>query len=210
MTDKYGKCNAERGGLVARAQQGDREAFDALAQSLRAGLRGIAFVRTGDLQEADDLTQDALLQAWLHIRELKEPSSFLPWLQSILYRACSSWQRRHCTSTIPLDTPRGLDRTASHGPQPIDVVFQRLREEELRCALRTIPQANRIALIMAVWGGNSYSEIAEFTGVPVSTVEGRIHRAKSQMRRQLRYRNSDWGGAPPTRWGEPKEKEKPK
>ena len=200
----------EREVLVSSAQHGDRAAFDALVAPLRAGLLGIAFVRTGDYPEAEDLTQEALLRAWEHICDLRDPSSFVAWIRAILNRACSTWCRRPREWPISLDDQILIDMPADHGLQPSEVIFRRLRDEELRGALRSIPEANRIALIMAVWGDGSYQQIAEFTGVPISTVEGRIHRAKSQLQRRLRHGYSDPFGEPARRWIEPIDKETPK
>jgi RNA polymerase sigma-70 factor (ECF subfamily) len=53
-------------------------------------------------------------------------------------------------------------------------------------ALLAIPTENRLALVMHLWGGQSYEEIAHLLDVPVTTIEGRIHRARVQLRRLLR------------------------
>jgi DNA-directed RNA polymerase specialized sigma24 family protein len=70
-------------------------------------------------------------------------------------------------------------------PKPLEVVLSGEKQRELHRALLLLPQANRLALLMHVWGNYSYAEIAAFTEVRVTTVEGRIYRAKRQMQRLL-------------------------
>jgi hypothetical protein len=82
---------------------------------------------------------------------------------------------------------------ADRRPQPLDELLAREQQRSLRQALVALPVANRVALLMHVWGDYSYQEIAAFTGVPVTTVEGRIHRARRQLRGLLR---DEAGGLP--------------
>jgi RNA polymerase sigma-70 factor (ECF subfamily) len=188
--------------LVIRAQQGDRSSFDALTKPLRTGLLAVAFVRTGDYQEAEDLTQESLSRAWSHLSELRDASAFVPWLRSILARLCATWHRRSFDSSISLHDEMLQNIPDKYEMQPPDVLMRRVRAEEIRSALCLVPEANRIALLMAVWGNCSYQEIAAFSGVSVSTIEGRIYRAKSLLRRKLGTKSSDFLGEPVKRWRE--------
>ena len=186
--------------LVLRAQSGDRTAFDCLAAPMRGGLLGIAFLRTGDRLEADDLVQDTLGRAWEHLNDLRDPSAFAAWIRSILARGCNTWHRRCHAQPASLSDSRLCEYPADACLQPLTVLLQRERDEELRAALRDISPENRDALLMAIWGDCTYVEIAEFTGVPVTTVEGRIHRAKSQLRKKLRDAGAEALAEPRRLW----------
>jgi RNA polymerase sigma-70 factor (ECF subfamily) len=70
-------------------------------------------------------------------------------------------------------------------PGPLDGLLARERRDLWKRALLALPPDNRLPLIMHVWGRQSYQEIACQLDVPVSTIEGRIHRAKMQLRRLL-------------------------
>src|SRR5690242_5017185 len=89
--------------LVRRAQAGDRAAFDQLAAQYRAVLLALAFLRTGQLEDAQDLTQEALTQAWRRLPALLHPASFRPWLKTITLNACQSWRRRPRLPVSSLD-----------------------------------------------------------------------------------------------------------
>jgi RNA polymerase sigma-70 factor (ECF subfamily) len=179
--------------LVRRARGGDRSAFDRLARHHRASLLAVAFLRTSDLEAAEDLVQEVLTRAWRKLPDLQEPAAFVPWLRTILANACRDWYRRARPEPVPLEAEAEYPRVDDRHPQPLDALLAREQQRSLRRALVALPVANRVALLMHVWGDYSYHEIASFTGVPVTTVEGRIHRARRQLRCLLR---DEAGGFP--------------
>ena len=169
--------------LVCRAQAGDRAAFDRLAGRYRPALRAMAFLRTSDREAAQDLAQETLSRAWEALPTLRDPEAFLPWLKTVAARACLNWHRGQPPETLPLES--AAETPDRHGLQPLPVLLARERGRALRRALAELPDANRLALLMHVWDGASYQQIADFTGVAVTTVEGRISRARAQLRRLL-------------------------
>lgn len=171
--------------LVRRAQAGDRTAFEALAGRYRAAVLAMAFARIGSREEADDLTQEILFRAWRHVGCLEEPAAFPGWLKAIAANACRSWFRKFRLDCKPLHACEEAASLRDPRPSPMEMVLAKERERAWRKALLSLPEANRLALLMHIWGGCSYDEIAAFAGVPLTTVEGRIHRARRQMRRVL-------------------------
>ncbi len=185
---------------MRRARAGDRAAFDRLAGRYRAALRAMAFLRTSDREAAQDLAQEALTRAWEALPALREPGAFLPWLKRIAARACLDWHRPARPEPLSLDG-EGLSRLPAEAAlQPLAVLLARERQQELRRALASLPDVNRIALLMHVWEGASYEEIAAFTGVAVTTVEGRLYRARKQLRRLLADDEETLFGRPARRW----------
>lgn len=171
---------------VMLACAGDRAAFDQLVRRYRPVLLALTFLRTRDLSEAEDLVQAILLRVWQKLPGLRQPAFFLPWIKTIAANVCSTWYRRRPPLTTSLDTEPACQLRADNAPKPIEVVLSGEKQRELHRALLLLPQANRLALLMHVWGSYSYAEIATFTEVRVTTVEGRIYRAKRQMQRLLR------------------------
>ena len=191
--------------LARQARAGDRAAFDRLAGRYRAALRAMAFLRTGDREAAQDLAQEALARAWEALPTLREPGAFLPWLKRIAARACLSWHRPARPEALSLDS-EGLARLPAEAAlQPLAVLLARERQRALRQALAALPDANRIALLMHVWEGASYEEIAVFTGVAVTTIEGRLYRARKQLRRLLADDEDTLFDRPARRWQAPDE-----
>lgn len=188
--------------LVRRAQAGDGDAFTELARRYRAALLAFAFSRTGDREEAQDLAQEILSAAWQKLPQLREPASFAAWLRSIARNACGQWCRRARPWPASLDEEPDALQVPDPAPGPAEVAIRKERQRAWRRALDALPEANRLALLMHVWGGYSYEEIAALVGVRLTTIEGRIYRAKEQLRRLL---SADAGELVPDRrrrWAE--------
>ncbi len=166
---------------VLLACAGDRVAFDQLVHHYRPVLLALTFLRTRDLYEAEDLVQEILMRVWQKLPGLHQPALFLPWMKTIAANACSTWYRRSTLQTTSLDTEPACQFLADGAPKPLEIVLSGEKQRELHRVLLLLPQANRLALLMHVWGNYSYAEIAAFTEVRITTVEGRIYRAKRQM-----------------------------
>lgn len=172
--------------LVSLASAGDRAAFDKLVHRYRPVLRALTFLRTRCLVDSDDLVQEILLRMWQKLPGLRRPALFLPWMRTIAANTCSSWYRSLPNQTTSLDTDPGGRLRADMAPAPLESVLTGEKQREIHSALLLLPQANRLALLVHVWGDYSCAEIAAFTEVRVTTVEGRIYRARRQMRQLLR------------------------
>ena len=176
--------------LVRRAQSGDESAFDVIARRYRAAVLAVTFSRTQDRDDAEDLAQEVLVRAREKLKMLREPGSFPAWLRTTALNVCRTWYRRSRPWPDSLDTiPDGL--AADAGPKPLEVLLEKEKQREFHRALLSIPAANRYALLMHVWGGYSYDEISRFVEAPANTIAGRIHRAKTQLRRVLGSRAAD-------------------
>jgi RNA polymerase sigma-70 factor (ECF subfamily) len=85
---------------VVRAQAGDLDAFSALTVGRTDRLYAAARLILRDDDQAADAVQDALLQAWLDIRGLRDPDRFDAWLHRLLVRACYRAAKRRRTRDI--------------------------------------------------------------------------------------------------------------
>jgi len=186
---------AEDTALAGRAKAGDRIAFAELARRYRPALVALAFDRTRSLDDAEDLAQEALVRAWDHMADLRDPQSFPAWLRSIAANLCTSWTRK--ARPLPLSEDWADDTDLAR------MVILRQEQREIARALQDLPMANRLALLMHVRDGMPYERIAAFLGVPISTVEGRIFRARQSLRRSLLRKVASLGG----RIGEEKKNE---
>jgi RNA polymerase sigma-70 factor (ECF subfamily) len=176
---------SSRTGLILLARNGDRTAFDQLVCHYRPVLLGLAFLRTHNLCDAEDLVQEILLRTWQRLPGLRDPTLFLAWMKTLAANACSTWYRRRPAQSTSLSLEDYGQLHDVGGPGPLQIALSREKQREIHRALLQLPQPNRLALLMHVWGHYSYAEIAAFTEMPVTTVEGRIYRAKRQMQRLL-------------------------
>jgi RNA polymerase sigma-70 factor (ECF subfamily) len=148
-----------------------------LAERYRMAVYAIAFARTRERAEAEDLTQEVHVRAWQRLGDLQDPSRIPAWLKAIAMNACASWRRRSGHWPQSLDEVQDRLSLPQNDDLPIEIALKREERRLWRKALLKLPEPNSHALLMHLWGGYSYEEIAAFLGVPITTVEGRIYRA---------------------------------
>jgi len=78
------------GQLVERVRSGDREAFGDLVDRYRDMIYGLGYHLTGDFEAARDLAQEALIQAYLRLAQLRDPGKFAGWLRQTTLDVCHS------------------------------------------------------------------------------------------------------------------------
>ena len=136
-----------------------------------------AFARTlcGDVTQAEDLAQDALLRAW-NKRSSYEPGTNLKaWTFMNLRNQFYSDKRRSWRST-PLD-PETAERTLVANNNPI----ASLELDEVRRALNLLPDDQREALILIGAGGLSYEEVSAICDCAIGTIKSRVSRARDRL-----------------------------
>lgn len=170
--------------LVRQAQAGDEEAMAALVGRYRACLLALAIDRTGRHDAAEDIVQDTLAAAVEKRASLRDARSFGPWLRQICVNACRMWHRGR-TRPAPLEQ---IDHALAPSDATLRSVCRREDRREIRRALEALPENNRLALLLHAVEGLPYQQIAEFLGVPKSTIHGRLVRARRELRRRLRGR----------------------
>ena len=121
-------------------------------------------------EDCRDAMQEAALKAWERRFTLRQPEYFTTWLIRILINECHAIQRRRRRS-VPLEDAEYITT------QPKDVM--------LSLALQRLSEELRLPLVMHALEGMSYQEIQRVLRLPHSTIAGRIHRAKQQLRKEL-------------------------
>jgi RNA polymerase sigma-70 factor, ECF subfamily len=154
--------------------------IDSRLEHYRGALFALALDRLGNIEDAHDLAQEALVRACEQWAGVRDPASPLPWLRAVVANLCRDHWRRgreQCVAVPP--------NLADEGEDVCGAAIQRELLRQVRAALRDLPEANRVALTMSVAGEYTCAEIALFLGVRESTVVGRIHRARVRLRRAL-------------------------
>jgi RNA polymerase sigma factor (sigma-70 family) len=162
------------GELVAAVLAGERRLFAALVER-HAGRATVLVGRLLDSgAEAEDIVQEAVLQAYLGLRELRDPDRFGAWFCAIATNLAKMRVRQVRGKMIPLD---GLEsRLASDGEVEAG---DRLRA--IHDALADLSRTEREAVLLHYVGGLTTPEIALRAGEPVGTVRVRLHRARRRL-----------------------------
>jgi RNA polymerase sigma factor (sigma-70 family) len=172
--------------LVTRAQQGDREAFSALASGVSARLYATARLILRHPDRAEDAVQDTLVEAWRDIRGLRDPERLDAWLHRLLVRACHRHarrdQRRNVAEVPVLDFDEGLAQGARFAYDAAGALADR---DEIERAFRRLTDDQRSLLALVYYADLSLADVSGAMGVPIGTVKSRHHRAMAALRAAL-------------------------
>jgi RNA polymerase sigma factor (sigma-70 family) len=175
--------------LVASARSGDKQAFaDLIVRHQRLLL--ILCERTlGDAALADDAAQEAILQAMLGLDSLKQPIRFGAWLAGIGLNVCRRWLRARTGASFSLDSLLGGQRVSQAidllTPDPAWLAEEHELATRVRRVVQSLPTGQRKAVVLFYLRGLSHMETAAALGIPVGAVKTRLHKARSNLRRQL-------------------------
>src|SRR5215471_2194993 len=174
--------------LAASILAGEREAFDILLQRYSSSVLRLCTALLGNPFEAQDIAQEASLQAFLGLARLQEPARFAAWFHAIAANlARSALRRRREHSLYTLSDDATLQVFWIDAPPTLEE-YQMLREihETILLALRDLSEVNRQAVIGFYLQGYSYEELAQLYGVPISAVKGRLFQGRKLLKLLLR------------------------
>jgi RNA polymerase sigma-70 factor, ECF subfamily len=179
--------------LVARFKSGDVSAFTEIDARHRKNVFGVAFPVLKNRAEAEDITQDTMLNTYKGLPKFREDSSLATWMYQIAFNLARNryWYhvRRSRSETLPLDRPimeNGIIRTADvyamERSGPIHDVPIKESVEIISLGIQRLDRDQREALTLYAIADQSYVEIAAILGIRVGTVKSRIARARSNLK----------------------------
>jgi RNA polymerase sigma-70 factor (ECF subfamily) len=177
--------------LLQAHLDGDRDAFGALVQRHQQRMWAIAVRTLRDREEAADAVQDACLSAYRSAGSYRGEARVTTWLHRIVVNACLDRARRRAVRpTVPLPEQPPAD--------PRDRLSERETTLDVEQALATLPDDQRVALVLVELQGMSVQEAAEVLEVPEGTVKSRCFRGRARLAVQLGHlRNRDGATAVP-------------
>ncbi|HEU5015415.1 MAG TPA: sigma-70 family RNA polymerase sigma factor [Roseiflexaceae bacterium] len=178
--------------LVESARHGEAESFNALVRLYEGRVYNLCYRMLGDADSAADAGQDAFLSAFRNMRKFRG-GSFRSWMLRIATNTCYDVLRarkRRPTTSLDADAQHDEDapalQIADEGETPDERVQRRELATAIRAALDTLPEDQRIVVVLSDVEGMSYDEIAEITGTNLGTVKSRLSRGRARMRDALK------------------------
>ena len=176
--------------LVALAREGDKDAFGVLTQRYQVIARRFATRLLGAEEGAQDLVQEAMLQAYLSLGHLRDPARFKSWLCGIVLNVCRSHLRDRKVAFFSLETIIG---GLQFYPAPFTgavVTPERIAEEQelyqtVLDSVNTLSSGDRDIILLFYYAQLSLQEIVTLMNIPVSTVKVRLHRARQRLKAVL-------------------------
>ena len=172
--------------LIARARQGDLNAFNVLVERYQTGVYNLCLRMLGAPAPAEDAAQEAFISAYRSLDRFRG-GSFRAWLFRIAANASyDELRRRKARPATSLDRTGDEDERPIEPPDKTPSMEERAANTELRRALQDalaqLPHEQRLAVVLCDVQGFDYAEIAETMHVSLGTVKSRISRARSRLR----------------------------
>lgn len=169
--------------LVTRSLGGDRRAYEALVCKYQNAAFGLAFSYVRNAQDAEDLVQDAFIRGYLRLETLDDPARFGSWIKAIVVNGTRQlFRQRHAVTARALNLEGAVPELER---QAVEDYRQRQADRALWAEVSALPEIYRTALILHYANRLSYDEVAGFLGLPVSTVRGRLQKARGKLRTML-------------------------
>jgi RNA polymerase sigma-70 factor (ECF subfamily) len=165
-----------------------------LVQRFRAELVNQAFAVLGNEEDAEDVAQETLCQAFENIGTLEDPRKISHWLRKInrhnaLYLNGKRKKERGRKSGEDVAALASTETTPTG--QLKETVRKTTEAEQVARAMETLPEIFRVVVAMRYWEKSSYEEISDRLGLPVGTVRSRLARANLQLAETLRRQQKD-------------------
>jgi RNA polymerase sigma-70 factor (ECF subfamily) len=179
--------------LMARIAEGDEDAFEILVNRHQTSVLNLVYRFIGDRTQAKDLAQEVFIRVWQSARTYQPKAKFTTWVYRITANLCSnelkSARRKKWFSFNQSDEDSGAaieERFADSAPSAEDLLLEKERSRQISNALQSLPENQRMALILRRYDDLSYQEIAQIIGCSVSAVESLLVRAKRTLQEKLK------------------------
>lgn len=173
--------------LVAAAVGGDRAAYDVLVGNYQHRLFNTLVRLTGSHHTAEDIAQDAFVQAYRKLSTFQGKSAFYTWLYRIAFNlAMSDARRRRPVTCLEGDQQtKAMAEPADTRDSPQQSAEAREQVELVQAAINQLADEHRQIVVLREIEGCDYQQIAEILEVPVGTVRSRLFRAREQLKTKL-------------------------
>ncbi|MFW6193467.1 MAG: sigma-70 family RNA polymerase sigma factor [Gemmatimonadota bacterium] len=175
--------------LVARYLDGDRFAFQVLADRYHDRLLNFIYRTIGDRDRSEDLVQETFVRVYRHLHRFDPTKKFSTWIYTIASNLAKNELRNRSRNPMVLFQAIKKNWDADHRPlqwedtsySPDDLYRKRHLREKVEEAVEQLPEHHRVVFVLREMEGKTYEEISEITGVTLGTVKSRLNRARNKF-----------------------------
>ena len=166
--------------IIQRVLEGETEAFAGLLEHYEAKIYGLVVRLVGVEAEAEEVAQDAFVQAYTHLADFRAEADFSSWLYRIAYNTALMHLRRRRVATVPMDE-RLIDNVTDEMAAGALSETTEMRIAMIEEALKRLSPEDRTAVTLFYFEERSTRDIAFVLGTTVSNVTTRLHRARKRL-----------------------------
>jgi len=179
--------------LMARIGEGDERALEILVHRHQASVLNLAYRFIGDRTQAKDLAQEVFLRVWQAAKSYEPKAKFATWIYRITANLCfnelKSARRKKLLQFLRFNADHEIQTEEDfpdRSPSAEDLLVARERNLQVTDALQSLPENQRLAIILKRYDDLSYEEIAHVLGCSVPAVESLLVRAKGTLQKKLK------------------------
>jgi RNA polymerase sigma factor (sigma-70 family) len=167
---------------VALAMRGDADAYQRLVAQCANTVCSIALAIVRNVAASEDVAQEVFLAAWMGMRKLRNPSSFLPWLRQVTRNQANLYLRAHLRE---LGNDEALAAAIDARPTPVDALLVEEERRVLAEVLDALPDDAREVVILYYRESSSARHVAQLLGISEDAVKQRLSRARAKIRGEM-------------------------
>jgi RNA polymerase sigma-70 factor (ECF subfamily) len=173
--------------LIKRCQQGSKDDFNTLLQIHLSKAVRYAYLITGQKDISEDIVQEAFIECYRDIRNLKNPDKFKAWFYRILVRNSWRYKEREKAKVSTCQLNENLDNQVdSCSKDSLNNILEfRETSKMLRDALDKLSMPLRTTVVLHYYNGLSIKEIAQILNCFQGTVKSRLHNARKLLGKEL-------------------------
>lgn len=173
--------------LIEQVQRGDHGAFNVLVDRWQSRIHRFAFRFFADGDEASEITQKTFIKVYQKLDTLDEPRKFSSWIYRVAKNLClDELKRAGRRKSSPLDA--WMEQMEA-GPTPAKKLETKELGEVLQKAMLTLPDEQRVVIILKEYEGMKFREIAEILEESENTIKSRMYYGLKSLRRVLKKWN---------------------
>ena len=167
---------------IVKAQQGDVIAFEWIVNAFKEMAIGYAYSILKDYHDAEDVAQEAFVQAFFKLTTLQVAKAFPSWFRKIIYSQCERHYRKKHLPTVNLTDAYDL-----HAPEvnPSKIMEQDELKSQILVAMNKLTEKERSVTILFYVSDYNMSEISQFLDLPVSTIKNRLHSSRKKLQKEM-------------------------
>jgi RNA polymerase sigma-70 factor, ECF subfamily len=178
--------------LLARARAGDSRGFCLLIEPLQARLLRQAAALTGDLNSAEDIVSETLIEAWKNFSRYNESCQLSTWLYAILLHRYQKFRRRARSRPVAMallslfeaqNLCKKQENVAATEPSPAEVLTRNETFAQLRRCIELLPKKHSQVVLLRFFEDASLPDMAVILGCSTGTVKSRLHHALEKLRK---------------------------
>jgi RNA polymerase sigma-70 factor (ECF subfamily) len=176
--------------LMAEIARGDEYAFELLVNRHQSRMLNLIYRFVGNRTQARDLAQEVFIRVWQAAPRYKPQAKFTTWTYRLAANLClnelkSSDRKKLFFLGSPAEVGRTLSEESNISPSAEELLLVEERSRQISHALQSLPENQRMALILKRYDNLSYLEIARIMECSVSSVESLLVRAKKNLQEKL-------------------------